>query len=315
MSTGDGMTRVLGIDIGGSRSRARLAVAGNPVAESEARSASLAAEGQAAALEALEQLVNDLPIGKCHSIDVVCVGAAGMLGSRAESLFSERLVDLTACREVLVVSDAALVLPAAGLDEGVAVICGTGAAACGQSGTDMCLVGGWGYLLGDDGGGYGLVRAAVRLLAGRMDRGRPLGPLGEDLLKATQADSVQELKTAFYLEPRPGKWAALAPVVLGSADEALATLLYDLAQALDDMVGAVLERLRHPGGLPVVLAGGLTAHPRVREYVVDYLRTSRPGTEVSILSQPPVAGAVRIAQRRAASRAVWQGGVTAISSQ
>jgi glucosamine kinase len=296
------MSRVLGIDIGGTHSRSRLVIGAEVIADTEARSASLAAEGPVAALDALDALVTGLPLASWCPIDVVCVGAAGMLGDRAQQLFSDRLGKLTMSRTVLVVSDAALVLPAADLCDGIGIVCGTGTAAFGRLGERTCFGGGWGYLLGDDGGGHGLVRSAIRLVLGRDDRGRPLGPLGDDLLEATGSASPVDLRNAFYVGHRPGKWAALAPVVLRSPDEAVPALLEEAGRALDDLVGAVLEKLGQAGGLPIVVAGGLTEDPRFQSDVLGYMRCSRPGCNVTVLQEPPVAGAVRLAQRLAASR-------------
>jgi glucosamine kinase len=295
------MSRVLGIDIGGTHSRARLVAGAEVIAETEARSASLAAEGPGAALEALDELVTGLPLASWCPVDVVCVGAAGILGDTAHQLYSDRLGKLTMRGTVLVVSDAALVLPAADLCDGIGIVCGTGTACFGHLGERTCFGGGWGYLLGDDGGGHGLVRSAIRVVLGRDDRGRPLGPLGDDLLEATGAVSAADLRNAFYVGHRPGKWAALAPVVLASCDEALPALLEEAGRALDDMVSAVLEKLGRSGELPIVVAGGLTEHPRFQSDVLGYMRRARPGWKVTVLREPPVAGAVRLAQQLAAS--------------
>jgi N-acetylglucosamine kinase-like BadF-type ATPase len=295
------MSRVLGIDVGGTHSRARLVVGAEVIAETEARSASLAAEGPGAALDALDELVTGLPLASWCPIDVVCVGAAGKLGEKAQQLYSDRLGKLTIRGTVLVVSDAALVLPAAGLCDGIGIVCGTGTASFGRLGERTCLAGGWGYLLGDDGGGHGLVRSAIRVVLGRDDRGRPLGPLGDDLLEATGSASAVDLRNSFYVGHRPGKWAALAPVVLGSHDESVPALLEEAGRALDEMVSAVLEKLGPSGELPVVVAGGLTEHPRFQSDVLGYIRRARPGCKVTVLQEPPVAGAVRLAQQLAAS--------------
>jgi glucosamine kinase len=288
---------VLGIDIGATHSRARLVDGREVVAEARSGSASVAAEGAEAAVAAFDDLLGRLPLGPSHPLDAACVGAAGTASDEVLDLFEARLAGFTASGRVLIVGDGYLVLPAAGLADGVGVICGTGTVAVGCVGERVVRSGGWGYLLGDDGSGYWLVRSAVRALLDRQDRARPLGALGADLLQAVGLSSVDELMRQVYRDPRPGRWAAYAPVVLRSSDEAAHRIVEEAGPALDRFIDAALDALGHPTGLPIVLAGGLTGDPGFRAAVTGYLRQTRPMSEVSILEEPPVVGAVRLAQR------------------
>ena len=302
-------SRVLGIDIGATHSRARLVVGSEVVAEATAASASVAAEGLTPALAALGELLAQLPLDEHRPLDAICVGAAGITRQHTADLIQERLARFTEEARVLIVSDVSLVLPAANLDEGVGVICGTGTVALGRLGRQAARAGGWGYLLADEGSGYWLVCRAVRTVLERRDRGRPLGPLGTELLLATTMPSLEQLTGQFFEDPRPGRWAHYAPVVLGSPDPAAATIIDEAARALHLLVEAVLERLGHPSGLPIVLAGGLTTNERFRSAVTGQLRRARPSSQVSVLDQPPVAGAVRLAQMASAGQvpdSTWQ---------
>ncbi|HXW81984.1 MAG TPA: BadF/BadG/BcrA/BcrD ATPase family protein [Acidimicrobiales bacterium] len=296
-ATGGRAIRVLGIDIGATHSRARLVAGQEVVAEARARSASVAAEGAEAAVAAFDDLLARLPVDEWHPLDAACVGAAGTASDEVLDLFEARLGRFTSDGRVLIVGDGYLVLPAAGLADGVGVICGTGAVAVAALGERVVRSGGWGYLLGDDGSGFGLVRSAIRALLDRKDRARPLGPLGADLLEAVGVSRVEELMSQVYLDPRPGRWAAYAPAVLHSSDEAARRIVEEAAPALDRLIDAALDALGQPTGLPVVLAGGLTGDPGFRATVTSYLRQSRPTSQVSILEEPPVLGAVRLAQR------------------
>lgn len=306
------MARVLGVDIGGTGSRARLSVDGITVAEVTTSSANPSTVGLAEAARVLEGLLDQLPLGELPleengvCLDAACVGAAGVIGasSEATSMFTKRLEALTSGRRVAVLPDVYLVLPAAGLDRGVALICGTGSAAFGSDGNQSVRTGGWGYLLGDEASGYWLVRQALRTLLRRDDRGQTLGALGTALLEATGAATPDELRDRFYRDPWPGRWAAFATVVLASADPAAGAILDEAARELDGLLGGVLERLGNPQGLPVVLAGGLTSDGRFCEVVASHLSSTRPGSAVSVLHEPPVAGAVHLAVR-AAEGAGW----------
>jgi N-acetylglucosamine kinase-like BadF-type ATPase len=193
------------------------------------------------------------------------------------------------------VSDADLILPAADLRDGVAVVAGTGAVAVGRRGPDDVKAGGWGYLLGDEGSGYWLVRAAVRQLLRGHERGDRPTPLLAALLDSTGTRDLAQLVQHLYHSPRPASWARHAPAVLDSAgtDPAAQTVLDGAADAL---AGIALSSVRRLGGdLPVVLAGGiLTNHAMLADAVHARLSTTEVA-EVSTLLAEPVAGAVKLA--------------------
>jgi N-acetylglucosamine kinase-like BadF-type ATPase len=291
------MARVLGLDIGGTSSRARVVVDGVTVAEAKSSSANAAAVGLGEASRALEDLLRRLPLQSLAPLDAACAGAAGAVGADIRNLFSQRLAStVTDGGPVSIVPDVLLVLPAAGLDHGVGLICGTGSSGVGSYGGRTLVAGGWGYLLGDEGSGYWMFRQALRTLLGRADRGEGLGALGQALLEAGESSDLDQLRDRLYSDPRPGRWAALAPVVLASPDPTAATILEDAARALDKLIGTLVERLGAPAGLPVVLAGGLSENARFCDVVTRYLHSVRPASDVSVLGQPPVAGAVRLAE-------------------
>jgi glucosamine kinase len=298
---------VVGIDIGATHSRARLVAGPEILAEATAGSASVAAEGADAAVSALDDLLGQLYLDAWAPLDAVCIGAAG---TRADilSLFEERVARYTRDGVVVIVEDGFLVLPAANLSDGVGVICGTGAVAVARRGAHACKAGGWGYLLGDEGSGYWLVCQSIRAVLDRRDRGRALGALGTDLLDALRLTSIDDLKSRVYSDPRPGRWAAYAPVVLGSSDPASHLIVEAAAAALDRLVGAALEGLGQPASdLPIVLAGGLTRDARFRSSVTGYLRRARPATDIRVLEEPPVVGAVRLAQMASAGQIATTG--------
>src|SRR6202012_5418945 len=102
----------------------------------------------------------------------------------AQEFLAERLAPLTRGGTVIGLNDATLVLAAAGLDGGVVGTCGAGSIAVGTGPGQEARSGGFGYLLGDEGSGYCITRAAVRALLDRRDRGGALGPLGGGVLSA-----------------------------------------------------------------------------------------------------------------------------------
>jgi N-acetylglucosamine kinase-like BadF-type ATPase len=294
------MIMVLGIDIGGTGSRARLCADGEIVAESEASSASIPAVGQARAEAALDELFAGLPLSATARLDAVCAGTAGLSVPGAAEFLHAKLSPLSAAVEI--VSDATLVLPAVGLDDGVAVICGTGSVAVGVYQGRTVQAGGWGYLLGDEGSGYWVVREALRVLLSRRDRGQPQGDLGARLLTATGVSDLAELQRSYYQQPHlPRHWARHASQVTDSTDPAAEAIVASAAAAVAALAVTTVERLAGPAALPVVLGGGLSGSTVFADAARHAVLAALPGTEFHVLAGQPVAGAVRLA-RRAAGR-------------
>jgi glucosamine kinase len=296
------VTRVLGLDIGASTTRARLVAGGVVVAEARAAGASMTAAGPDRAAAALADLLAQLP-ELTGTLDAVCVGAAGVVTAPdTRGFLQARLVPLTRSGRVVIVDDASLVLPAAGLTEGVAVICGTGSIAVGCWQGRTALAGGWGYLLGDEGSGYWIVRSAIRELLARLGSGEPPGPLGARLLDAAGASDLTQLRSTFYRQPEPWRWARLAPVLLDCDDPAATRIARQAARELAGLAVAVARRLAAPGGVPVVLAGGLMGHERLLAATLTAMRAALPASPAQLLAEPPVAGAVWLAAAAAAGQ-------------
>jgi len=302
-----GDVKLLGIDIGASGSRARLSVGGQVEAESEAPSASVPAVGIDRAKDALQSLLADVGVQRMTPMDAICVGSAGLSLPGVEDFLRGELAAYAGSAAVLIVNDAMLVLPAAGFDEGIAVVCGTGSVAIGSYGGRTIQIGGWGYLLGDEGGGYWIVREAIRELLRRRDRGVARGDLGSELLAATGASDLAALHRQYYEQPHmPVDWARHAKVVLDSEDPAASDICARAAAAAGALGTDAARQLAAPQGLPVVLAGGLFRNQLFRQAASLALARALPTAEVRILSDAPVAGAVRLAEL-AAKRARFAG--------
>jgi len=288
--------KLVGIDIGGSGSRARLWERGRVAAESEGPSASLPAVGADAAKAALGVVLAGLGLDPALPADAICVGSAGLSVPGVSEFLRERLAPYTRSRVVVVVTDAMLVLPAAGLDAGIAVICGTGSVAVATFRERTLQVGGWGYLLGDEGGGYWIVREALRTLMQRREEGRLPGELAAEMLSATGSVDLAELQRCYYSQPHvPRDWARLARLVLESADPAAADIANRAADAAAALAAQAARLLDPPGRFPVVLAGGLMANASFRDAVADRVANTSSHADVRVLEDAPVAGAVRLA--------------------
>jgi glucosamine kinase len=280
---------VLGLDIGGSSSRARLSAGGRVIAEAEGAGANVAALPPAVAERRLTTLLAEL--GPAQPV-ACCAGAAGAEVPEARARLEQLLVRLLPGCRVSVVHDTRLVLAAAGLDSGIALIAGTGSVAYGRDRRGReSRAGGWGWLLGDDGSGAWLAREAAREVMRREEAGEPEGPLGEALMRAVRVSGAGELTGRLHSFREPRRWAALAHVVFdtATADPGAEVLIGRTCSGLADLVERVRKALSIKG--PVVLAGGLLLNHASLESAVR----NRLGPATLRLEEPPVAGAVRLA--------------------
>jgi len=291
---------LVGLDAGGSKLAIRaIAPGGEPVRDVE-----LAAEGweaepaPAAADWLLGHLERTLPDGS--RIVALGLGAQGCdnptVQAEITAAFAARGIRAS------VVNDAALLVPAAGLESGIGVIAGTGAIAVGvnSSGADIAS-GGWGWVLGDDAGGVGIVREAVkRALFHHDGDGVDDGLLGA-LLDAFGVTTAERLARAANDTPTVENWAPHAPAVFAAADAGSDDAIAVINSAGTHLAILVDQLLRRGAvGDTVVVAGSvILRQPRLFQAFTAVLGRTHPELLVRRLDDAPVAGAVTLARRLA----------------
>ena len=119
----------LGLDIGGSSSRARLVEHGSIVAEADGPGANVAVLPRHTVEGRLGTLLD--AIGPM-SPDVCCAGSAGAEVPAGRERLEQLLAELLPGCRIMVVHDARLVLAAGGFDSGIALVSGTGSVAYGR---------------------------------------------------------------------------------------------------------------------------------------------------------------------------------------
>ena len=220
-----------------------------------------------------------------------CAGAAGAevpaARMRLQALLERRLPGARLC----VVHDTRLVLAAAGLDAGIALIAGTGAVAYARSADGReAQRGGWGWMLGDEGSGVWIAREAARLVLARVENDSRRGALDDALMARCGADDPRALIGNLHAMHEPRQWAALAQVVFETAEVDGGSREIILRAA--DALAQIAVPLRTLINGPIVMAGGLLLNqPRLEEAV----RRAVAPTRVIRLEEPPVEGAVRLA--------------------
>ncbi|MGW0037831.1 N-acetylglucosamine kinase [Gordonia sp. NPDC003376] len=283
---------IVALDIGGSKTHAMRASASSVVSEVIVGSANISSMGDGEAGKQLDRAI--AAMGGAGGVDVVVAGSAGIDAPSAAGRLERLLTERFTTAQIWVVNDTQLILGAADLDDGIALISGTGAVAWGRSGLATGRAGGWGHLLGDEGSGYWVAREAIRLALADHDAGRGESELADLLLTECELGSVVDFLDAFYTRT-PRFWAQRAHLVFeqAAAGEPRCTDIIDRsAAALAGLVIRVAQILDIDG--PVVCGGGQVVHQEMLQRRLRERLAVAGIRDVRVLDADPVHGAVRL---------------------
>ncbi|SDK92741.1 BadF-type ATPase [Cryobacterium psychrotolerans] len=290
---------LVGIDIGGTKTHVLIEDAGRVVLD---RSVPTSGWQRGGLLDDTENVVRlvDLFREVAGATDApLLIGAHGLDSEWQRLEFEARLAE-NHRGAIRAVNDVELLGPAAGFDEAIAVVVGTGSKVVAHAGDgELISAGGHGFLLSDPGSAAALARDAVRAVLGALDEGREVDLLGRELMTHFGVEDEIALSYAFTANPRLTTWGSLAPLVFACADagsELAASVVDNAAKELASDVGLVCRR--GALGSDVVCAGGVvTNQPRLYQALLSHIEDLDLGLTVHLLSVAPVAGAIELARK------------------
>ena len=296
---------VLGIDAGGTKTVCQLADdSGEVLAEARRGGANLQAIGE---LE-VEKVLHDVMEEAIGDLDVspaaICLGIAGVDRPDDARVVRGIMKRIGYKAKLLVVNDALVALEAGAPDQpGVVVIAGTGSIAYGRNDRNQAArAGGWGYMLGDEGSGYWIGRAALRAVLREADR---RGPATQ--LTGAAAQLLRRRARAGPHSPGLPRHAAaggdrLARAVRAGRRSPTATRWRSASCAAPPTSSSRRrsrwrKRLELVGSeFPFVLSGGIfRAVPWLEEELARRLPLASPRSRTILLNVEPAGGAVRLA--------------------
>ncbi len=297
---------VVGIDAGGTHSRARVAnERGDILGAGEAGPGNPHVGGTEAArreiLTAIQRACDDAKIAK-QNLASACLGAAGVSRPDERAEWTTWATQEIAPR-IAICNDGEILI-AAGSPEnwGAALIAGTGSSAWGKARDGrIARAGGWGWLFGDEGSGFELARQALRAASQFADGRAEPTKLLNAILAFWNLREPQELIARVYRSGlKNADIAALAGVAVRAANEGDAValrLIQETGDSLAMAIGAVARSLQiEREQIPLALTGGLLLDaPIVRERLLDAARKRGLNFAPVTLVTDPVLGAVRIA--------------------
>lgn len=268
---------VLGVDGGGTKTRAVVVDEEQKVlGEGFAGPSNPLRVGVGSAAAAIREAIERACVAaRVRRVDIVAaeIGLAGVKRADIRERMRETLKGL-GIERIEVVTDADIALfGATGGEAGLVLIAGTGAICCGRNarGRHVCA-GGWGPLVGDEGGGSWIARRGVQAVARAADGRGPKTGLTEAACDYFNLTNPDDLSTALYAPGMTGdRIAGFARPVIEAAkggDIAARGVVADAGRELGEAAAAVIRRLRmererfligYTGG--VFAAGNLILNP------------------------------------------------------
>jgi N-acetylglucosamine kinase-like BadF-type ATPase len=215
------------------------------------------------------------------------------------------LHEILAADAVVVTDDAVIALAGATAGEpGIVTIAGTGSIAFGRNAAGRTArAGGWGYIFGDEGGGFDIARQALRAALRSEEGWGPPTALLPALLDATGSADANRAMHRFYTpewsRPRVAALARLVDDAAMAGDAAARDILHNAAQQLATLTSSVRGQLWEPGEPAHVAWTGGVFHSQILLERYRCLVELEDGNRAGPAEYAPAAGALIEAYRAA----------------
>jgi N-acetylglucosamine kinase-like BadF-type ATPase len=317
------MTYILGIDGGGSKT---VCIFMNHqhqiIGRGTAGPSNYQSIGREAALKSIQSAIN-LAVKDAKKftntlkITAICLGLAGV-GRTADIEIVKEIVqelqniqkspitwdlspsNITICNDALIA-----LIGGIGHDVGIVVAAGTGSIVFGKNHQGHTKrVGGWGYILGDEGSAYKIALTGMQATLKSYDGREIHSRLIEDFKQHLNLASIEELIEIIYRQ----KWdvkkiASLAPIVdnaAASGDELANKIIDNSVQDLVIGTSTVIKSIFHPDStLEIVTTGSVwQTQCQMHQRFTNSLHKSFPLVKVIMPRNEPAYGAALLAWQK-----------------
>lgn len=295
------MSIVIGVDAGGTRTVAAIARGNDAPSTYVVAGANPNVYGIPAAADTIATAIATALNGDAP--DAIAIGAAGAGLVETADALQRALQARFPAAHVAVTHDLRIALRAAvPYGDGAVLVAGTGSAAYAEIGDQTLLAGGGGFAYGDEGSGYAIGAAALRLLRRCFEGRARHDALLDALVAQTGARTTSELNAHVYGAASPiAAVAAVAATTIESADAGDRSAMKIVQAAALDLYGlacAVCRSLETESGqFPLAFSGGLLARNSILTYLIE-TRIANELPHVTVLKNAgePYLGALTMAR-------------------
>lgn len=287
---------LIGIDGGGTKTRCVIGdIEGNIIGSKVSTSGNISSIPLTQLHDMLKNMIEttltktNIPIEDVVQI-FICLAGADRLNEREkihQSFAGSKLFD-----KIIIQSDAHAAL-AAGVwgNSGTLLIAGTGSIVYGWDGEQYFRVGGWGYLLGDEGSGFYLGKLAIRSILESHDAKLPMRPFQQHILTHFHVQHPPDIISKIYSHKAPVSHIASICNEVLSAFESGDKVASEIVQLTQDELFRLIRLAQSQMDMekPLVLHGGLFTNSAFYEAFCKQIKQQFPTLKYT---KPEVSGEV-----------------------
>jgi len=302
------MKYIIGIDGGGTKTECAIAdLSGKILHRTFGKSSNFLTIGVDAAVENLFELIEGILFkieADFSNVKMLLIGTAGAGREEDAGVLETKFNDYTMregikIKSVKVVSDARIALEGAfSGNAGCILIAGTGSILFGKDKNGYIhRSGGFGRLIGDEGGGHSIGRKGLAAVAKELDGRGKSTLITQQLNKKHNISSAPDLIINVY--KNNFEIASAAEIVLSAADKNDAVALQILNEEADELllhINAVMKKMKSKK-LNIAFTGSLIANKNIYSDILrEKIADNFPSVKIKEPDNTPVEGAILLAK-------------------
>ena len=265
----------LGIDGGGTNTIAVLSnISGDHLRRAAGGPGNISTSGLDNVKEIISNLIEKVLEGESVGLIQYATLCFAGIGRAQERKMMAEVIESLGLSNFNLKTDAEILHIAAFADEdGMVLQAGTGAVCIVKSDGVLKQFGGWGYLLGDDGGGYSIGRLALRKVLSDSEKANSLSDFSREILNYFKVKNPEDVITKVYgAQSSQMLIASCAEIVSSLAlagDHEATVLINNAADSLYDLMIQAIESTKLKAPYNIALAGSVLG---LNSPVQDYLK-------------------------------------------
>lgn len=253
----------LGIDAGGTKTTAVAAdLNGEQIRTAQGAPGAISAIEVSGVNSLITELLKELDLyDSLDRLQAATFGFSGVGRADVREKVKDEIEKIGVNNFKLITDGELLHYSAFGESDGILLEAGTGAVCISGNNNVLTQIGGWGFILGDEGGGYQIGRDAIRNALAENDNNLPVSKLSTEIMKFYGVEKREELMNVVYsadsIQKNISSSAFTVCEMAKQGDSDAQTIVEDAATHLFTILQTALEKYGTDDSIKIACAGSI----------------------------------------------------------